>query len=229
MREWSVFVNRARLWLACAAALLPLIPWACHSAESPVPEEQRPAEPAAAASPVPPTPAAAARHEALPRSVVGVVLGMRFSEAQKQIGELKCHTNEGGFQVCDAVAEQIGEAHHLEIYVYHDRVISVAYEGPAPSSALDAVDKLIDRYGKPSLSGIRQRDTTGRLHEIYGWKDDESLYSIRFMWKDTEAQKPELLGTAVALWDRKGYQQWEAESKQQGPPKPTPDESGQPT
>jgi hypothetical protein len=49
------------------------------------------------------------------------------------------------------------------------------------------------------------------LHEIYGWKDDLSLYSVRFLWRDTDVASPELVGTVFALWDRKGYRQWEDE------------------
>jgi hypothetical protein len=86
----------------------------------------------------------------------------------------------------------------------------------------DALNALIDRFGRPSLSGLRERDKSGRLHEIYGWKDDNSLYSVRFMWREAANAEPELLGTVIALWDRKGYQQWEAEAQQRT--RPTPEE-----
>lgn len=225
MMPWFVFVNRARqcVWMG---ALLLLV--ACHNAEPPA-TKSAPGQQAAAPSAVTQTPQAAAPHEALPRAVAGVALGMTVSQAQEKIGEMKCHTNEGRFQVCDAVADQIGDVHKLEIYLHHDHVISVSYESAAPSTPWEALNGLIERYGRPSLSGRRERDKTGRLHEIYGWKDDASLYSVRFMWKDAEAEKPELVGTAVALWDRKGYQQWEAESKPPALPKPKSDEPGQPT
>jgi hypothetical protein len=97
-------------------------------------------------------------------------------------------------------------------------VISLSYEGPAPSNAWDALNQLIDRYGRPALSGMRERDKTGRLHEIYGWKDEQSLYSVRFVWRETESQDRELVGTVVALWDRKGYQLWESETQQHSAP-----------
>ena len=154
---------------------------------------------------------------------------MTFAQAQETLGKLTCHANEAGFQVCNTDNTRAGELQHLELYLHHDRVISVSYEGPAPSSAWDALNKLIDRYGSPSLSGVRERDKTGRLHEIYGWKDDASLYSVRFMWKNAEADKPELIGTAIALWDRKGYQQWEAEAKRAAPSTAPAAPPGEPT
>jgi hypothetical protein len=208
--------GRTRGWVARAGRLgcsaLLLVGVGCHSGG---PEAQRPpsAEQAASASPQPAAPEAAVHHEALPRSVAGVTLGMTVAAAESALGHLTCHDNKAGYRVCTGEKEQIDDVRHLELYVSHDRVISVSYEGPAPANAWDALDDLIGRYGSPSLSGVRERDTSGRLHEIYGWKDDQSLYSVRFMWRDTERESPELVGTVIALWDRKGYQQWEAESR----------------
>jgi hypothetical protein len=143
---------------------------------------------------------------------------MSVSEAEGHLGHLSCHDNQAGYRVCKGEKEAATDVRNLELYVAHDRVISVSYESSASSSAFEALNHLIDRYGRPSLSGVRERDTTGRLHEIYGWKDDDSLYSVRFMWRDTEADQPELIGIVTALWDRKGYQQWEAETHHHSAP-----------
>ncbi len=153
---------------------------------------------------------------------------MERAEAEGKLGTLTCHDNKAGYQVCNGTKEQIEDARHIELYVHHDHIISVSYEGPAPANAWDALNQLIDRYGRPTLSGMRERDKSGRLHEIYGWKDEQSLYSVRFVWHDTESQDRELVGTSIALWDRKGYQQWEAESQQRGVPTAATSEPGAP-
>ena len=216
MRSWFVLVNRAR---GAVCALLLLGCCGCHSSESP---SQQPvaadhvAESSAAATPT------STPHEALPRSVAGITLGMSATEAEGKLGKLICHANRAGYQVCNGTKQPSEEFHNLQLYLVHDRVVSVSYESPAPASMWDALNALIDRYGRPSLSGLRERDKTGRLHEIYGWKDDNSLYSVRFMWREAANAEPELLGTVIALWDRKGYQQWEAEAKQRN--QPTPEE-----
>ena len=153
---------------------------------------------------------------------------MTATEAEGKLGKLICHANRAGYQVCSGTRQPSEEFHNLQLYLVHDRVVSVSYESPPPASMWDALNALIDRYGRPSLSGLRQRDKTGRVHEIYGWKDDDSLYSIRFMWRETPNAEPELLGTVVALWDRKGYQQWEAETKQRNRATPGEEEAGSP-
>jgi hypothetical protein len=147
--------------------------------------------------------------------VAGITLGIAAVEAEGELGKLVCHANRAGYKVCNGTKQPSPEFRNLQLYLVHDRVVSVSYESPAPAGMWDALNALIDRYGRPSLSGVRERDTSGRLHEIYGWKDGNSLYSVRFMWRDAENAAPELVGTAVALWDRKGYQQWEAEAKPQ--------------
>jgi len=199
-----------------------LLVWlGCHSAEPPA-QEAAPATVTAAPAPVV---SAAVRHpETLPRSVAGVSLGMNVPAVESAVGHLTCHDNKAGYRVCTGDQEQVGDVRHLELYISHDQVISVSYEGPAPPNAWDALNKLIERYGSPSLSGVRERDKTGRLHEIYGWKDDQSLYSVRFMWRDTESESPELVGTVIALWDRKAYQQWEAEAQQRKAPRTPADQ-----
>ena len=199
-----------RLLLATALLLCA----ACHRSEppaSPAPAD----EPAAA-----PTPTAGPR-EALPRAVGGVTLGMSTADAGAQLGKLTCHENAQGFRVCTGTKDQGADITHLEVYLNHDHVISLAYE-TTPTNAWDFLDRLIARYGSPSLSGRHERDKTGRLHEIYGWKDDDSLYSVRLIWRETETGGRDLVGTAIALWDRKGYQEWEAEAKQRMTTTPTP-------
>jgi hypothetical protein len=217
MTAWLVAVRRAR---GAVCALLLLGCCACHGSESPsdqpTPAGRNAGSSAAAAVPT------ARQYEALPRSVAGITLGMSATEAEDKLGKLICHANRAGYQVCAGTNQPTGEFRNLQLYLVHDRVVSVSYESPAPTSMWDALNALIDRYGRPSLSGLRERDTSGRLHEIYGWKDDNSLYSVRFMWREAESAEPELVGTAIALWDRKGYQQWEAEAKQRD--QPTPEE-----
>lgn len=202
-------------------ALIFLLCWGCHKGE-PVPEDSTADERLVpeASAPAAPAPETAVRREALPRAVVGVTLGMRRTEAEAKVGQLACHENKAGFQVCTGAKPPAPGVSDLELYVVDDRVISVTYEERAPTSMGDALNKLIDRYGRPTLSGVRERDTTGRLHEIYGWKDEQSLYSVRFVWRDTEAGTPELVRTVTALWDRQGYQQWEAEARRRVTPPP---------
>ena len=167
------------------------------------------------------SPAAPVTHEQLPRTVAGVTLGMSRDAVEAKLGHLTCHPSKAGCEVCDPdKKEDGGDVRHLQVYLNHGQVISVSYEGPAPANAFDALNQLIDRFGSPALSGVRERDQTGRLHEIYGWKDEQSLYSVRFMWRDAEAEGRELLGTATALWDRKGYQLWESETLPHGEPAP---------
>jgi hypothetical protein len=144
-------------------------------------------------------------------------------------GRLTCHPGKAGCEVCDPEKqEEGGDIRHLQVYLNHDQVISVSYEGPAPANAFDALNQLMDRYGSPALSGVRERDQSGRLHEIYGWKDEQSLYSVRFMWRDAEAEGRELLGTATALWDRKGYQLWESETQHPSAPAAHPEGAQEP-
>jgi hypothetical protein len=174
------------------------------------------------------TPVAPLTHEALPRSVAGITLGMTRAAAETKLGHLTCHPGKAGCEVCDPDRDPGAEMHHLQLYLHHDQVISVSYEEPPPADASEALNQLIYRYGSPSLSGIRERDQAGRLHEIYGWKDDQSLYSVRFMWRDPETEGRELLGTATALWDRKGYQLWESETQPHGEPPPKSGEGQEP-
>jgi hypothetical protein len=217
MRSWFARATRARTVTIAAAVLLAC---GCDRGEQREQPQERAAAPPPAVTPV--------THEALPRNVAGITLGMSRAGAEEKLGHLTCHAGKSGCEVCDPDKEQGGGISHLELYLHHDQVISVSYEEPPPANAWDALNQLIDRYGSPTLSGVRERDKSGRLHEIYGWKDDQSLYSIRFMWRDAEAEGRELLGAVIALWDRKGYQLWESETQKREEPAPQGDEAQEP-
>jgi hypothetical protein len=204
---------------ALAVAVLALACSGCDSGDRPA---QQSASQQAAAAPPQAAVASPVTHDALPRSVAGITLGMTRAAAEGKVGHLTCHAGKAGCEVCDPETEQGGDIHHLQLYLHHDTVISVSYEGPAPANVWDVLNQLMDRYGNPALSGVRERDQTGRLHEIYGWKDDQSFYSVRFVWKDAPAEGRELLGTATALWDRKGYLLWESETQPPGAPPAEP-------
>ena len=197
-------------WVALALALC----LGCHDEAPPAHEAAPPPERVAADEP----PDSAAPHQSLPRAVLGVSLGMLRAEAEQKLGALTCHANHGGYQVCKRTPAREGEGGHLELYIHHDRVISVSYEGTAPADVSKLIDGLTARFGEPSLSGMRERDTSGRMHEIYGWKDEHSLYSVRLVWRNSDSDAPQLVGTVTALWDRIGYQQWETENKPGGAP-----------
>ena len=214
-RHATILANTTRH--AMVYTLVLLVCGSCHN-EPPAQEPAAEARSAAAES----TPHTVAPREALPRTVAGVSLGMSRADAEGQLGQLSCRDTQAGYQVCTGQHEHIDDVTHLELYVHHEHVISLSYDGAIPPNAWDLLDRLAERYGRPSLSGVRKRDQRGRLHEVYGWKDDQSLYSVRFIWQDTDSGARDLVGTAIALWDRKGYQQWEAETQ----PQPTPATSG---
>jgi hypothetical protein len=159
------------------------------------------------------TPIAAAAHEALPRAVAGVSLGMSVAETEAKLGPLSCADTRAGYRVCQGAQEHVGDVHHLQAYVHRDRVISLSYDAAVPPTATGLLERLSARYGRPIVNGARQRDTSGQLHEVYGWKDDVTLYSVRLVWRDRESGSRDLVGTSFELWDRKGYQQWEAETR----------------
>lgn len=198
----------------CIVALIFVVCCGCHGEGSPAPVAT-PAEHAAAAAS---TPQVSPHYEALPRAVAGVSLGVSRTDAEAALGPLSCRDTPAGYQLCTSAQEHIDDVTHLELYIHHQRVISLSYEGATPADAWALLDRLTERYGRPSLSGVRKRDQKGRLHEVYGWKDEQSLYSVRFIWQETESGTRDLVGTAISLWDRKGYQQWEAETQQTPPP-----------
>jgi hypothetical protein len=163
--------------------------------------------------------AAPVAQEPLPRNVAGVALGMSVEQARSIVGELTCRETKAGFQACIPTEDPPGNARNIELYLNQGRVISVSYERGEGGNAWDLLDDLVKRYGRPTLNGTRERDKMGRMHEIYGWKDDTTLYSVRFVWDETPAGGRALTKTVVALWERKGYQEWE---QQHPPPSPAP-------
>ncbi len=190
---------------------------ACES--SPPPEQA--ALSAAPATPAeePAPPPAAVPHEPLPRVVAGLALGASLSDAQAKLGMLNCHDNPEGFRVCSPAKAPADTPAKLEVYFVHDRVVSLAYESDIGANVWNFLNDHVTRYGRPSLNGTNQTDKLGRTHEIYGWKDDHSIYSVRFVWQGEGAER-RLATTAIALWDRDAFQAWEAEKK--APLTPTP-------
>ena len=137
MRSCVVSVRRVRRAVAAAALAL-----ACASCD-------RPAQQTASEQPtaVPPQAAAATAvtRDALPRSVAGITLGMTRAAAEGKLGHLTCHAGKAGCEVCDPDKEQGSDIHHLQLYLHHDQVISVSYEGAAPANVWDTLNQLIDR------------------------------------------------------------------------------------
>jgi hypothetical protein len=171
-----------------------------------------------AATPAATTPGAL---EALPRAVGTVALKMTRHEVESQLGSLACHHNAEGFQVCRAADPKRGEP-GLEVFLYRSQVISLAHEVPSPKEVWSYIETLTARYGKPVLNGMTERDRSGRLHEVYGWRDRHSLYSVRFVWQ--EAPTRNLNGAAITLWDREAYGAWEKDSARRSTElPPTPD------
>ncbi|HUI24878.1 MAG TPA: hypothetical protein VL403_02245 [Candidatus Kryptonia bacterium] len=194
--------------------------------QSPPSQPSPPAPHVAAAQPsrqapiAAPSPAVAL--EPLPRDVGGVSLGITFAEAGGKLGKLECHDNPQGFRVCTPTAAPAGSPSKLEVYLVHDRVVSLAYERDIGPNVWDFLNGMIARYGSPSLNGANEHDKQGRTHEIYGWKDDKSIYSVRFIWQGEEGAR-QLSTTAIALWDREVFQQWEEERRrEQRQPEPPP-------
>jgi len=158
--------------------------------------------------------------EPLPRALDDIALGMPRPAVEQHLGALTCHTNADGLDVCQAAA---GEAGKLNIFFHRGAVVSLARDVPGTGDAWSQLESLMSQYGNPALNGLRERDRDGRLHEVYGWKDRETLYSVRFVWKEDADAGRRLVGTTVTLWDRKGYADWESDpTHQQPPPKGTP-------
>jgi hypothetical protein len=134
---------------------------------------------------------------------------MSRSEVEAKLGTLTCHDNPAGFVVCSGNKAPKGEAMSIEVYLHHDHVVSISYEIPPPADAFSYLEAATRRYGKPALNGHTEVDKDERLHEIYGWKDEESLYSIRFVWSEDAGGRRNLAATIITLWDRKSYDQWE--------------------
>jgi len=162
-------------------------------------------------------PAPTARETApLPRALDDIALGMPRAAVEKQLGTLTCHRNEDGLDVCTA-GGGVNGGQKLEVFFHRGTVVSLAHEVPTTGDVWSQLEPLLTRYGNPSLNGLREHDRDGRLHEVYGWKDRETLYSIRFVWKEDADQGRQLVATTVTLWDRKGYADWENDPARQEP------------
>lgn len=188
--------------------LLLLTLCACDSDESIVPVARPPVQQAAVATAVPtviPTKVVAA----LPRAVDTVTLSMPRGAVEQQIGALECHNSDDGVEVCRPKDASRGRS-ELEVFFYRDAVVSIAYEIPPPPELWSHLEALNNQYGKPSLNGMTQRDVRNRLHEIYGWRDAQTIYSTRFVW--AEAPPPRhVVTTVITIWDRAAYAAWEDE------------------
>ncbi len=168
--------------------------------------------PSAQAAPTAPT------REPLQKALGALALGMTADDAEAKVGPLTCRDSKELYRICSPGSAVAADVNEVEVYLFHDRVIAITYERPDVRSAWEFLDRCIERHGRPSLSGFNERDRSGRLHEVYGWKDDTSLYSVRFVWLDAPTGARELVTTVIALWDRKAYQEWEAERQPQRPP-----------
>jgi hypothetical protein len=194
-----------------AAVALAVLGWQ----SAPLAAAAPPTSPPAAAPTAVPSPAA---FEPLPRAAAGVGLGMRRAEVQAQLGNLTCHDNPAGFQVCNGSPAGGAAARNLEVYFHRGRVLSLAYDEAVPSDAWTLLDALVRRHGTPTLSGLTERDQQGRLHEIYGWRDAQTLCSLRFVWEEQGPNPRRLTATTVTVWDRKAYEAWEREQPRREAP-----------
>jgi hypothetical protein len=195
---------------ARCVALLAVLLAACEQA--PTPEVEPPFDPPQALARATPSITASVPLESLPRAIAGVSLGAPLPEVETRLGKLACHDNPQRFRVCTPTSGPPDTPRKLEVYFVHDQVASLAYEQEVGANVWDFLNGATARFGRPSVNGANERDRYGRVHEIYGWKDERSLYSIRFVW-DTDSADRSLTSTAVTLWDRKAYQTWEAEQK----------------
>lgn len=147
----------------------------------------------------------------LPRQIADIQLGATRDQIEARLGPLDCHDGEGGLQVCSATNPSA--VRELQLYLFEDRGVSITYEIEPPANAWTFLDQQIAKYGRPSLSSQRSRDKIGRDHEVFGWKDADSLYSVRFIWGPDVQSDRKLLNTVIALWDRPAYQAWEKASQ----------------
>jgi hypothetical protein len=146
---------------------------------------------------------------ALPRAVDTLTLSMARADVVAQLGEITCHDSDDGVEVCRPKDVARGRA-ELEVFFFRDTVVSIAYESPPPPEVWSHLEALIVQYGKPSLNGMTQRDVRNRLHEIYGWRDRETIYSTRFVWAESPSPR-HVVTTVVTIWDRAAYAAWEDE------------------
>jgi len=148
--------------------------------------------------------------EALPRSVSDVALGMSHAEIQQSLGKLTCEDKPAGHELCTGTHNTGTTARNLEVFFYQKRVFSLSYEAATPDNIWSYLDSRMAAYGEPVLKGLTERDRQGRLHEIYGWKDEATIYSVRFIWEDEEEDQRSLSTVAIAIWDREAYLEWES-------------------
>lgn len=185
--------------------------------------------PAAAASPCVPAQLAgicrcgeelAGPRQPLPRTLGGVALGTARSDLEFRWGGLACHPGARELDVC-----RLSRGGDPEIYLFRDRVVSLAQQLPVPTEPLKLLDSFVRRHGVPTLKGHTERDRMGRLHEIFGWKDAETLEALRFVWapEPPEGGGRRLQSVILTVWDRAAYTRWERE---QTPPCPAPSPAG---
>ena len=180
---------------------------ACDSKDSVVPTGQS-AQQLVVATAVP-TVAPTQVIAALPRTVDTLALSMSRSAVEAQIGALECHDSDDGVEVCRPKDTSRGRS-ELELFFYREAVVSIAYEIPPPPEVWSHLEALNQEYGKPSLNGMTQRDVRNRLHEIYGWRDPQTIYSTRFVWAESPPPR-HVVTTVVTIWDRAAYAAWEDE------------------
>jgi hypothetical protein len=181
-----------------------------------------PAAPTAALTPV--------AREALPRKVADVALGMRHAEVEHVLGQLECSQRPAGYEVCASNKDTGQAVSSLEVFFYHGLVLSLSYAAPAPRDTWSYLESFLAAYGEPSIKGLGQQDSQGRLHEIYGWKDDATIYSVRFIWVEEAPNPRQLTSVAITLWDRAAYFDWEKDPARSrtAPIGPTPARGEQP-
>jgi hypothetical protein len=185
----------------------------CESTESVVPGAAQPPQVAVATAVSTPEPTQIVA--ALPRTVDSLALSMSRTAVEAQIGALDCHDSDDDVHVCRPQDAARGRQ-ELEIYFFRDTVVSIAYEIPPPAEVWSHLEALTHQYGNPSLNGMTQRDVRNRLHEIYGWRDLQTIYSTRFVWAESPPPR-HVVGTVVTIWDRAAYAAWEDEKARHVP------------
>lgn len=204
----SGFSARLGRRVQCFGLALPLlIASACESTDSVVPGAAAP--PKVAVATAIPTAEPTQVVAALPRTVDTLSLSMSRSAVEAQIGALDCHDSDDSVEVCRPQDAARGRT-QLEVFFFRNAVVSLAYEIPPPPEVWSHLEALTHQYGKPSLNGMTQRDVRNRLHEIYGWRDTQTIYSTRFVWAESPPPR-HVVGTVVTIWDRAAYAAWEDE------------------
>ena len=150
--------------------------------------------------------AAALEPHALPQQVGGIALAAERAAVEARLGPLRCRSSRAGFLVCTVENADKKPAPQLELFVYEDHIVSMSYAEKRPDNAWQLLDSMIQKYGPPALTGLRERDQQGRTHEVFGWKDEKTIYSLRFVSDESSR-----LSAAIStLWDRDKYRHWES-------------------